>query len=238
MALWGFFDESGEHDTQGRLLRLTLGGFFAPWEEVKKLCERWRVALDEESLGEFHMKEIASDEERFATWSRERQGRLARFVDILCEHAQEFGAFSYTSNRRAGLFREVYQTALNRVFIDFATLCERTGERGHVVFARTHEISDKRIGGYFERLGWGEYLDGYTVQLARCSPGLQAAEIVARGMKRLMQDGGITYSFTRVLLAGAAPGKAIRFWPQHPFEAVAALGHSPRVLLTQQNTRS
>jgi hypothetical protein len=234
MPLWGFFDESGQHDAQGNLLRLTLGGFFAPWEEVEKLCERWREALDNEALTEFHMKEIASDEERYSAWPAERQARLMRFVDILCDHALEFGAFSYTDNRLTGLFRKVYPTALNRVFIDFASLCERTGERGHIVFAQTDEISDKLIGRYFERLGWHEYLDGYTVQRARCNPALQAAEIVARGMKRLMEDGGITYSFARTLIAGAAPGKSLRFWPQDPFAAVAARGLSARVLLGSQ----
>jgi hypothetical protein len=212
---------------------LTLGGFFARSEEVQRLTERWRAALDGEALGAFHMKEIASDEERFVTWPKERQERLLRFVEILCDHALEFGAFSYTGNRRTGLFREVYQTALNRVFIDFASLCERTGERGNVVFAQTDEIKDKLIERYFETLGWREFLDGYSVELARCNPGLQAAELVARGMKRLMQDGGITYSFARIMIAAAAPGKRIRFWPPQPFDASAALGHPPRVLLRQ-----
>jgi hypothetical protein len=231
VVLWAFFDESGEHGVGGALRRLTLGGFMAPWGEIERLCERWRTALDEECLSEFHMKDIASDEERFADWPEERQKRLTRFVDILCDHALEFGAFSYTSNRQIGIFRELYSSGLHRAYIDVASLCERTNERGQIVFAKTHEIKERLVGKAFDRLGWAEWLDGYAVQLSRCNPALQAAEIVARGMRRLMQDGGVTYSFSRVLMAASQPGKNIRFWPPDPFSATVALGHPWRALL-------
>ena len=230
-VMWSFWDESGEHDGAGKLCRLTLGGFMAPWERIEILTQRWREALDAEGLAEFHMKEIASDEDRFAEWPTERQNRLKRFVDILCDCAVEFGAFSYVGDSRFGLFRDAYTSGFNRAYINFASFCERTGERGNIVFAKTEEISERLIGGYFARLGWGQYLDGYAVRLARNEPALQAAEIVARGMKRLMQDGGITYSFARVLIEAAKPGKAIRFWPPDAFAASVSLGHSLRVLL-------
>jgi len=221
VALWAFFDESGEHDASGKLVRLTLGGFMARWEEVERLSQRWREALDDEALSEFHMKDIASDEHRFAEWPAERQYRLSRFVDILCDCALEFGAFSYTGDTRFRLFRRAYETAFVRAYINFSSLCDRLGERGTIVFAKTDEISERLIGGYFEHLGWGEELDGYSVRRSRNEPALQAAEIVARGMRRLMQDGLITYSFGRILNAG----KAAHFWPQDPFAATAALGH-------------
>jgi hypothetical protein len=69
------------------------GGSRSPARRPEKLCGRWREAVDDEGLAEFHMKEIASDEDRFANWSQERQKLLVRFVDILCDHALEFGAF-------------------------------------------------------------------------------------------------------------------------------------------------
>jgi hypothetical protein len=90
--IWGHFDESGEEDANGKLKRLTLGGFFAPWPEIGILCRKWRDALDKESLGAFHMKDIASDEHDFDNWPADRQERLKRFVDILCDHAAHFGA--------------------------------------------------------------------------------------------------------------------------------------------------
>jgi hypothetical protein len=214
--MWGFFDESGEPNAKGRLTRLTVGGFFAPWGEIEKLCVRWREALNAEGLGEFHMKEIASDEHNFANWPSERQYRVSRFVDILCDHATECGAFTY-EGRPKHIFTDAYQTALNRVLINAATLCDRAGERGHVVFAQTDEIKKQMIGRYFDRLRWEECLDGYSVLRSRCNPALQAAEIVARGMKRLMQDGFVTYSFGRIQGSGK-----LRTWPMDPAAAVSA----------------
>ena len=108
MVMWGFADESGEHDEDGHLKRLTLGGFFAPWENVKKLCEQWRAALKAENLGEFHMKEIASDEHDYFNWPKDRRDRLDRFTDILCEHAVEFFAFNYSASECRPPFKDAY----------------------------------------------------------------------------------------------------------------------------------
>lgn len=221
MVLWAFHDESGEHEAGADLSRLTLGGFTAPWERVRTLCEEWRAALDEESLAEFHMKEIASDEDQFPIWPKERQDRLRRFVDILCKHAIEFRAFSYGSDRREGQFPEFYNLGIGRALLDLESVCRDSGERGYAVFAKTEEIKTSYIGGYFDHLDWSEYLNGYLVERSRDSPALQAAEIVARGMHRLLEDGTITYSFDRVLKAG----KILNLWPPDPFATAASLGH-------------
>ena len=219
----GYFDESGEHAPGGSLTRLTVGGFFAPLREIERLNSKWGVALDAEGLSAFHMKEIASDEGGYPTWAPERRRRLDRFVDILCECAAEFGAFSYVPRNPARAFADAYEPAISRVMIVAASLSERTGERGNVVFAQTDEIKQEMIGRYFDRLRWAEWLDGYSVLSSRHSPALQAAEIVARGLKRVMQDGGVTQSFAKILTAG----KPCRFWPEQP---LAAAGFAPRLL--------
>lgn len=104
-----------------------------------------------------------------------------------------------------------------------ASFSERTKERGNVVFAQTDEIKSELIGRYFDRLHWYDELDGFSILRSRDCPSLQAAEIVARGLKRVMQDGGITQSFSRVILAG----KPISLWPYEPFQALSV---SPRFL--------
>jgi hypothetical protein len=223
VVLTGYFDESGEHEGD-QLKRLTLGGFFAPWPAIEQLTTQWRAALDDEAISEFHMKEFASDEHQFTNWSPDRQRRLDRFVDILCAHAQVFGAFSYVpacGTKRA--FKDTYETALNRVFGVAAELCVDRG-KGQVVFAQTGEISTEMVGGYFDCMGFGEYLDRWVVARSSGEPALQAAEIVARGMKRLMQDGLITHSFNRILAASGAPGKSIRYWPPEPLGSFASFG--------------
>jgi hypothetical protein len=56
VMLYGFFDESGEHDQDGTLAQLTLGGFIARWPDIQSLCQKWRAALDNCHMAEFHMR--------------------------------------------------------------------------------------------------------------------------------------------------------------------------------------
>ncbi|MFZ1963798.1 MAG: hypothetical protein WAU78_10115 [Roseiarcus sp.] len=176
------------------------------------------------------MKDIASDEDHYMTWPPERQQRLDRFVDILLKYPIELGAFSYEADQRTRLFGWVYRVAVHRVFINAETLCEANGAMAHVYFAQTQEISDLGIGRYFRKVRWPETLGGYSVERARLNPALQAAEIVARGMRRLMQDGGITHSFGRLWRESRQRGVEFRSWPPEPLDAAAALGRSPRLL--------
>jgi hypothetical protein len=123
-----------------------------------------------------------------------------------------------------GAFEEAYETALNRAMIRAATISEETGSRVHIVFAKTQEISGEMIGRYFDRLHWGDELDGHSTMASRRSPPLQAAEIVARGMKRFMQDGLVTHSFLRIVKSGIP----LECWPPDPIAAIEARGLWPR----------
>jgi hypothetical protein len=226
-VVWGFFDESIEQEAGGKPLRLTLGGFYAPWETVESLCEKWRQALEIDGLGSFHMKEIISDEHNYSAWPKDRQDMLNRYVDILCEHATRFAAYSYPIRDGRYTFRDGYRPALARAMMINNSLCRDSGERGQIVFAQTSEIKQELIGRFFDRLGYGDYMDGWAVQKSAANPALQAAEIVARGMKRLMQDGGITWSFWRVLTLGVHRGSKASFWPDDPLASIAEYGLSP-----------
>jgi hypothetical protein len=75
-------------------------------------------------------------------------------MDILCDHASEFGAFSYAPRNPARPFFDAYQQPLNRLLMIAASLSERTKKRGRVIFAQTHEIKSELIGRYFDRLHW------------------------------------------------------------------------------------
>lgn len=216
-SIWGYFDESGEHAAaDGKLIRLTLGGFYAPWPEIEVLCRRWREALEAEGLSDFHMKEIASDEHAYENWPSDRKTRLDRFVDILCDTAVSFGAFSYSAKSKKNLFSDAYQLGLGRVLIELENISIDNVTKGHVVFARSTQISQELIGRYFDQANWDNRLGGYSVMIAKDEPALQAAEIVARGMKQLMQDGLCTHSFQRLI----ATGKPFRFWPPDPPAAI------------------
>ncbi len=220
--VFGYFDESGEH-ASGSLQRLTLGGFFSTWEAVQELEREWRSALAAESMGEFHMKEFASDEHNYAGWPVARQQRLDRFVSIVCRHAVSFAGFTYAP-ARPRRFYDAYEKGLARVLIEASSLSDRLSRtphgRGSVIFAKTEEISIELIGRYFDRLKWGEFLDGFAVYRSRDNPSLQAAEVMARGMRRLMQDGTVTHSFRRILLSG----RNVSIWPRDVLGVLASRG--------------
>lgn len=184
---------------------------------MRELCAKWRVALDEEALAEFHMAEIASDEHRYGDWSAERRNRLDRFVGILTTYGAVLCAFNYSTVTadEDKLFKDTYEGAMARALIIASSLCDKTGERASLVFAKTGEIKQELIGRYFDKLHWGEYFDSVTTQKSSGNPALQAAEIPTRELKRLMQDGLVTHSFRQLCLSG----KPIRFWPENPFVA-------------------
>jgi hypothetical protein len=200
IMLYWFFDESGEHGPDGKLEQLTLGGFLARWRDVRKLCREWRVALDEFHISDFHMSEFASDEHRFDLWPSERQAKLDRFVDILCRHVTHFSAFSYKVTKPDDAFKDTYETALSHIMNKAASIATHENDRLRLVFAKAGGISSGRIGEYFDTLDWNRnHVHSIATELSRDNPPLQAAEIVARGLKNFVESGEISHSFQKVM---------------------------------------
>jgi hypothetical protein len=199
VMLYGFVDESGEW-ADGRLQRLTLGGFIAPWSSVKRLCVEWRAALDDESLESFHMREIASDERDFANWPFERQRRLDRFIDILCKYAVRFFAFNYAVTMPDAAFYDTYETALSRVMLNTGKVAVAYGQPVRLVFAKTNEISLEMIGKYFDHINWYEdHVSAVSQESSAKCPPLQAAEIVARGLRATNKIEWPVHSLEKIL---------------------------------------
>jgi hypothetical protein len=200
VMLYWFFDESGEHGPDGQYEQLTLGGFLAHWREVRHLCRDWRLALEETSKATFHMSEFASDEHNYAAWPVERQQELDRFVDILCKHVKHFSAFSYKVTKPDDAFRDTYETALAHIMNKAASIAVHENEKLRLVFAKAGGISMGRIGEYFDALDWDRHhVHSVVTELSRDNPPLQAAEIVARGMKAYVEGKGIVHSFAKVM---------------------------------------
>lgn len=200
--LYGYFDESGEHSLDGKLQQLTLGGFVARRPEIEKLCQDWCAALDQSGMADFHMRVFASDEAGYARWDVERQKRLDSFINALCRNITHYCAFSYTVTTQGTAFKDAYETALARVMINAAGVARRSDDRIKLVFAHTQEIKGELIQRYFDRLNWREDgIQGVSHEMSDGCPPLQAAEIVARGMRRKVQDGLVTHSFAKMKAA-------------------------------------
>lgn len=216
VMLYGFVDESGDEGPDNKLKSLTLGGFYAHWEDVQKLCEDWRAALDVESLASFHMREIASDEHNYDAWPPERQARLDRFIDIVCAQAHSFFMYNFPTVKASAPFVDVYETALSRLTNMARSAAAREGERYRFVFAQAQGIKGELIGKYFDNEGWENasswgdaILDSYQIARADREPPLQAAEIPTRALRRFKHDGVVTRSFAKIMMTG----KPIDYWP-------------------------
>ena len=59
MMIWGFWDESGEHDkTSGHLVRLTIGGAFASFEAWESFAMDWAALLQWAGIEAFRMTDF------------------------------------------------------------------------------------------------------------------------------------------------------------------------------------
>jgi hypothetical protein len=63
--LWAYFDESGEHDVNGQLIKLTLGGSLATYETWGMLSEKWNKILKEFGIEMFHMADFEAIRDLF-----------------------------------------------------------------------------------------------------------------------------------------------------------------------------
>jgi hypothetical protein len=213
--LYGFYDESGQHDPKGRLMRLTVGGFIASAKKITQLTLEWNVALNTEAMASFRMTDFASDELSYEQWPDERKWKLNRFVEILCRHVEHFCAYDYTVTYQAAqsdkTFKDTYEKALASIMMDAARVARDSGKRLSLVFAETGEIKSTMICDYFKLVNYNErFLSTYTISLSRDKPALQAAEIVARGWKRKMQDGVVVHSFAEIMKIA----KTFDHWPR------------------------
>jgi hypothetical protein len=107
------------------------------------------------------------------------------------------------------VFQETYEMALARVMINAASAADRENDRIELIFAHTQEIKGELIQRYFDRLDWRR--DGINAvghRLSLDAPPLQAAEIVARGMKRWMQDRFFTRSWAPASRSTIGRGRA------------------------------
>src|SRR5208283_456685 len=89
--VWIYFDESGEHDRDGTLRRLTLGCGIAPFEAWQQLSREWRTVLNSYCVPMFHMADFEARIKPFDGWSKNRRENLLNeLLDITSRHVHIF----------------------------------------------------------------------------------------------------------------------------------------------------
>jgi hypothetical protein len=116
LMLWGFFDESGEHDRQtGELTRLTLGGCWASFEQWETLSLNWATALEIGGIKVFHMTDFEANEGEFKGWRQRPDNRkrlLNSLLDAMVEFVPEYVGFSIKVPNGSAGFKKAYEQNL------------------------------------------------------------------------------------------------------------------------------
>jgi hypothetical protein len=118
--LWGFFDESGEHDkATGQLYRLTVGGCWAPFASWEMFSMEWKATLDSFGINVFHMTDFEASRGEFEGWNEpehkeRRNSFLNALLDIMKAHISQYVGFSEIATD--GKFKEAYEANLISMF--------------------------------------------------------------------------------------------------------------------------
>jgi hypothetical protein len=186
--LWGFFDESGEHDRQtGELVRLTLGGCWASFEQWEDFVLKWAATLEAAGIHVFHMTDFEADRGEFKGWQErpdDRRRLLNNLLDTIIEFVPEFVGFSELVAGGSGGFKGAYERNLVSMLANASFL-----DRPAIVLARHDNYGPAQIAEMVEAAERAFAFTGFKVRTwtvgspAEFCP-LQAADLVAYEIAR------------------------------------------------------
>jgi hypothetical protein len=190
LMLWGFFDESGEHAPQnegGQLIRLTLGGCWASFQQWEAFSLDWAAALDAFDIRVFHMTDFEANQGEFKGWRDrldDRRRLLNSLLDAIINHVPEFVGFSESTPNGDIDFKRIYESNIVSMLSNSSFQHQPS-----IVVARHNDYGPSKIGELveaaeraFQHMGWS--VKTWTVgDPAEFCP-LQAADLIAYEIAR------------------------------------------------------
>jgi hypothetical protein len=187
--VWCYYDESGEHDAQGNLVKMAIGGCVSRLDKWSTLEREWQAALAEEGLAFFHMTDFEKWRPPFdfrkpnGNRDRQRHDRLLnKLLDIMCNQIEAFhGSFVETTGpkRRHGLTWE--DCVVMPIKYAVEEIWDSYKEPIELVFSQQEHFPLKGIRAYVTLFEHG--LERRINDVSFCDPkkvcALQAADIVA-----------------------------------------------------------
>jgi hypothetical protein len=117
--LWAFFDESGQHGPDGRLLKLTVGGCIARFEEWECMSLAWSMALDKMAIPMFHMKDFEARRRCFDKWThQQRTDRLNILLDIIASFKPACWGFTNLARENDNT-ASIYERCVHDLLVEF-----------------------------------------------------------------------------------------------------------------------
>jgi hypothetical protein len=193
IMIWGFWDESGEHDkTSGHLVRLTIGGAFASSEAWESFSMGWAALLQWAGIAAFHMTDFEAHQPPYDEWS-ECKGRrfLNTALETMAAHIDEFHGFTNRVTAAGDSLRETYEAGMMDTILHAARGGAYGGEPIALVFAKHPEFRPTSVRSRYEQIK--QYYDKVCI-LEFSDPAfscpLQAADIIAYEVRSLQREDG------------------------------------------------
>jgi hypothetical protein len=185
--LWGYFDESGEHEAaSGRLARLTFGGGIAPFEAWEMLSMEWAAMLEEVRVPMFHMADFEARQPPFREWPEGKRRRvLNALLDIAITYVPTFLGYTATPGCGKPALQDAYESNVAKLIKDAAIETFHSQEPMTLVFAKHKQFSATKISRYFDLWNDGDgrlTFGGVADPLVVCP--LQVSDIVAYELSR------------------------------------------------------
>jgi hypothetical protein len=221
LAIWGYFDESGEHDQEtGRLLNMSIGGVYAPLANWQALETEWRRVLADEGLESFHMAPFENWKRPFdfklgdgARDTAKHERIIKALLDLMVEYIDGFygfGAISQFGNEGSTVSdRQLLEDCARGVAKNAAVDVSRYyNEPVNLVFAEQKWISLDAWQRYIAEYDYrGERIGTVTMDRAGRVPALQCADIFAYEIGRAQRRcGPDRYPFRRLRDEAIAKG--------------------------------
>jgi Protein of unknown function (DUF3800) len=190
----GFFDESGEHASRsdgGQLIRLTLGGCWAEFDDWSCFVNEWGAVLSAHSINEFHAADFFSYNGEFCGWDSRRdehRALLNSLLDVIIKYVPELVGFSLSTPRGNDDFVRTYEANLSAIISN-----SQFQSNPAIVLARHKNYSAKRISEVVEATEGSMSYIGFKIKTwtisspKECCP-LQAADLVAYELARFARE--------------------------------------------------
>lgn len=216
---WAYYDESGEYDRQGNLLRMTVGGCMAPLVKWESFETAWKDALMREGLEAFHMTDFEAWKGPFdfklpdGSRDKERHNHLLNsLLDIMLEYIEVF--YGYSSAHPPKEIKRQHGSLMEDCVIGAVSHAVHEGwefyqEPLNLVFAKQKHFPQVGIQKYAELYDYGEgkgRIKGTAFYDVKDICALQAADIMAYEMTKIQRDRPERYPFKKLRDGAAEKG--------------------------------
>ncbi len=171
--LYGFFDESGEHDAADRLIRLTIGGGLATFDTWQALTKDWVTVLANHGIETFHS---AND--------KNNDLLMQDIYRVIDKYPMWMFGTTHIGQHKDNLFKEAYGKGVIELLKMVHRQADTERDEFQLVFAEHRDFRIGRIARYCEKMKLLlPKLNGWSSSRPQTCLPLQLSDLVAHAVK-------------------------------------------------------